>query len=148
MSVALSLVSDPVQRFGDIIENIQKIGRFTAGMNREGFAGNEQAVHSVNYAPLIISEAAVKLGDTATDLCPDIPWGRSGPRQPAAARLRRDRHRPPLAAARTRSARAENCLREGAAGFGREGRRRLICCGCGFSGRHAIFLSRLSGLAD
>jgi uncharacterized protein with HEPN domain len=66
--------SDPVRRFGDILENIEKIGRFTAGMDLEGFAANEQAVLAVKYALLIIGEAAVKLGDDATDLCPDVPW--------------------------------------------------------------------------
>ena len=66
--------SDPVQRFADIIETIEKIGRFTAGMDCEGFAANEQAELAVKYALLIISEAAVKLGDIATDLCPNIPW--------------------------------------------------------------------------
>jgi uncharacterized protein with HEPN domain len=70
--------SDPVQRFGDIVENIDKIGRFTAGMDREGFARNEQAILAVKYALLIISEAAVKLGDIAIDLCPDIPWREIG----------------------------------------------------------------------
>jgi uncharacterized protein with HEPN domain len=66
--------SDPAQRFSDIIENIEKIERFTVGMDREHFARNEQAVLAVKYALLIISEAAVKLGKFATDRCPDIPW--------------------------------------------------------------------------
>jgi uncharacterized protein with HEPN domain len=29
---------------------------------------------AVKYSLLIISEAAVKLGDTAGELCPEIPW--------------------------------------------------------------------------
>jgi uncharacterized protein with HEPN domain len=66
--------SDPVQRFSDIIENIERIDRFTAGQDLQGFATNEQAVLAVKYALLIISEAATKLGDVAADLCPDIPW--------------------------------------------------------------------------
>jgi uncharacterized protein with HEPN domain len=44
--------SEPVQRFGDIIEKIEKIERFSAGMDRESFAGNGQAVLAVKYALL------------------------------------------------------------------------------------------------
>ena len=65
--------SDSVQRFNDIIENIERVERFTAGSDFQGFATNEQAVLAVKYALLIISEAATKLG-AAADLCPDIPW--------------------------------------------------------------------------
>ena len=66
--------SDPVQRFSDIIENIERIERFTARMDVEAFAGNEQTTLAVKYALLTISEAATKLGDLAAELCPDIPW--------------------------------------------------------------------------
>ena len=66
--------SAPGQRFNDIIENIEKVERFVSGMDRERFAANEQAVLAVKYALLIISEAAIKLGNIATDLCPNIPW--------------------------------------------------------------------------
>ena len=66
--------SDPVQRFSDIIENIERIERFTAGMDLKGFAANDEKVLAVKYALLTISEAAAKLGDLAADLCPDIPW--------------------------------------------------------------------------
>jgi uncharacterized protein with HEPN domain len=66
--------SDPKQRFCDIIETIERIGRFTAGMDLPGFAGNEQTVLAIKYSLLIISEAATKLDDIAVTLCPDIPW--------------------------------------------------------------------------
>ena|ERR1019366_8193451 len=66
--------SDPVQRFIDIIENIERIGRFTASMDLGGFAANEQTTLAVKYSLLVISEAAVKLGTLAADLCPDIAW--------------------------------------------------------------------------
>jgi uncharacterized protein with HEPN domain len=65
---------DPVQRFEDILQNIARIERFTAGMNFAAFSQNEQALFAVNHALLIISEAAVKLGDLAAQLCPEIPW--------------------------------------------------------------------------
>jgi len=57
--------SDPAQRFGDIIENIERIERFTAGMELDRFAATEQTVIAVKYCLLMISEAAVKLGDLA-----------------------------------------------------------------------------------
>jgi uncharacterized protein with HEPN domain len=63
--------SDPAQRFGDIIENIE---RFTAGMDLQASAANEQAGLAVRYPLLIISEAAAKLGDLAAELRPEISW--------------------------------------------------------------------------
>ena len=65
--------SDPVQRFSDIIENIEAIERFTAGMDLRGFALAEQTIRATKYSLLIISEAATKLGDLAANLCPAIP---------------------------------------------------------------------------
>jgi len=66
--------SDPVQRFNDIIENIERIERMTAGLDLKSFAAQEEKVLASKYALLTISEAAAKLGDLAADLCPDIPW--------------------------------------------------------------------------
>jgi len=66
--------SDPVRRFQDILDNIVRIERFTAGLNLQTFRENEQALFAVEHALLIISEAAAKLGALAVELCPDIPW--------------------------------------------------------------------------
>jgi uncharacterized protein with HEPN domain len=66
--------SDPTQRFVDIIENIERIERFTVGLDLQRFAADEQTVLAVKSALLIISESAAKLGDIAANLCPDIPW--------------------------------------------------------------------------
>jgi uncharacterized protein with HEPN domain len=66
--------SDPIQRFHDILDNIARIERFTAGLNVQTFRENEQALFAVQHALLIISEAAAKLGNLASELCPDIPW--------------------------------------------------------------------------
>ena len=66
--------SDPIQRFSDIIENIQAIERFTAGMDLQSFALADQTIRAVKYSLLVVSEAAVKLGDLAADFCPSIPW--------------------------------------------------------------------------
>jgi uncharacterized protein with HEPN domain len=66
--------SDPVRCFADILENIGHIKRFTRGLDAKTFAENDQAVFAVKYALMIISEAATRLGDTAMNLQPDIPW--------------------------------------------------------------------------
>jgi len=66
--------SDPVQRFSDIIENIEAIERFTVGMDLQGFALADQTIRATKYSLLVLSEAAAKLGDLAADLCPSIPW--------------------------------------------------------------------------
>ena len=65
---------DPGQRFSDIVESIDRIERFTKGFDAKTFADNDQVIFAVKYALMIISEATTKLGDTATDFRPDIPW--------------------------------------------------------------------------
>jgi len=101
--------SDPVLRFSDIIENIERIERFTAGMDLHGFARAEQTVLAVKYSLLVISEAAAKLGDLAADLCPAIPWREirglgNRLRHDYPLRLAEHRSRPRLAAGGTRPA--------------------------------------------
>jgi len=66
--------NDPVQRFTDIIDNIDHVEQFTRGLNAKTFAANHQVIFAVKYALMIISEATAKLGDIAADLRPDIPW--------------------------------------------------------------------------
>jgi uncharacterized protein with HEPN domain len=60
---------DPIRRF-----DIARIERFTNGMDFAAFSTNEQAVYAVNHALLILSEASVKLGEQAEELCPEIAW--------------------------------------------------------------------------
>jgi uncharacterized protein with HEPN domain len=76
MWIASSCVpsSDPVQRFTDIIESIERIEQFTKGLNAQTFAADDQIIFAVKYALMIISEATAKLGETASNLRPDIPW--------------------------------------------------------------------------
>jgi uncharacterized protein with HEPN domain len=66
--------SDPIQRLQDILDNIQRINRFTADLNLQTFSENEQALFAVKHALLIVSEAAAKLGALAVELCPAMPW--------------------------------------------------------------------------
>ena len=63
-----------IQQFEDILENIVRIERFTAGFDADGFAQNEQVFYAVLHALLIISEAARRLGTEAEKLAPDQPW--------------------------------------------------------------------------
>lgn len=58
----------------DILDNIGRIERFTAGMDCNAFCGDERGVFAVQYALLAISEAAHRLGAEAETLCPGQPW--------------------------------------------------------------------------
>ena len=58
----------PLHRLEDILENIARIEQFTAGVNFDDFAANDQAVYASLYALLIVSKAAgrasaMKLGE-------------------------------------------------------------------------------------
>ncbi len=66
--------SDPAQRFQDILDNVDRIERFTAGLSLQDFGGDEEKLFAVQHALLIISEAAAKLGELAPELCPEIDW--------------------------------------------------------------------------
>jgi uncharacterized protein with HEPN domain len=78
--------SNPVQRFTDIIDNIERVEQFTKDLDAKSFAANDQIVFAVKYPLIIISEATLKLGDTAPNLRPQIPWREiRGARQPAKA---------------------------------------------------------------
>ena len=66
--------SNPPQRFQDILDNIARIERFTAGLDLESFIEDEEKLFAVQHALLIISEAAAKLGMMAPELCPEIDW--------------------------------------------------------------------------
>jgi uncharacterized protein with HEPN domain len=63
-----------LRRLQDILDNIARIERFTAGMDFTAFGANEQALYASLHAPLIVSEAARKLGDQADILVPGQPW--------------------------------------------------------------------------
>jgi uncharacterized protein with HEPN domain len=60
--------------FADILEAIELIDQFTAGMDFEGFQSNPMAVAAVERKIQIISEAAIRLGDEAELRCPEQPW--------------------------------------------------------------------------
>ena len=66
--------SNPRSRFEDIIGEIDFVTSATAGMSFESFVADATIRRAVERAYAIISEAAVKLGDEAETLAPEIPW--------------------------------------------------------------------------
>lgn len=65
---------DPRRSLTDILDNIGRIERFTAGLDFKAFREDERAIFAVQYALLAISEAAHRLGAEAEALCPGQPW--------------------------------------------------------------------------
>jgi uncharacterized protein with HEPN domain len=66
--------SRPQQRLQDIVENIEKIARYTAGLSEADFQSREIVIDAVERCLARISEAAAKLGPDADRLCPGLPW--------------------------------------------------------------------------
>jgi hypothetical protein len=64
----------PARRFADIIDNIERIEHFTAGVDLAAFVAQETVVYAVQHALLIVSEAARRLGAHAERLAPGQPW--------------------------------------------------------------------------
>ena len=60
--------------FQDILNSIRLIEEFVLGMSFEDFKDDEKTVAAVERKLLVISEAAIRLGETAQELCPDTPW--------------------------------------------------------------------------
>ena len=58
----------------DILEAIDMIDAFTSGMDFDAFREDPKTVAAVERKLLVISEAAVRLGERALALCPDQPW--------------------------------------------------------------------------
>ena len=65
---------DPVDGLRDICDAIDMIERFTEGMDFEAFGEDPKTVAAVERKLLVISEAAIRLGDQGPALCPDQPW--------------------------------------------------------------------------
>ena len=66
----------PTQRLEDILQNIELIGDFTAGMDFAAFTKDLKTTIAVERCLERISEAAKKLGAMAETLCPEIPWAK------------------------------------------------------------------------
>ena len=52
------------------------IEQFTQGMDSEAFREDPKTVAAVERKLLVISEAAIRLGETAEIVCPGPPWGK------------------------------------------------------------------------
>ena len=66
--------SRPARRLREIVTNIERIERYCVGLDAKRFSGEDKTVDAVERCLARISEAAVKLGREAEDLCPDQPW--------------------------------------------------------------------------
>ena len=58
----------------DIADAISTIEDFTAGMDSATFGEDTKTIAAVERKLLVISEAAIRLGEQAPVLCPEIPW--------------------------------------------------------------------------
>jgi uncharacterized protein with HEPN domain len=65
---------DPRQSLLDIVENIGLIEGYTAGMDQAAFSADRRTRDAVERCLQRVSEAAVRLGDRASQLAPDLPW--------------------------------------------------------------------------
>jgi uncharacterized protein with HEPN domain len=57
-----------------ILDAIREINGFTARMELEAFRADSKTVAAVERKLLLISEAAIRLGEEAEVLCPGQPW--------------------------------------------------------------------------
>jgi uncharacterized protein with HEPN domain len=65
---------EPALSLRDIVDGIDMIVQFVRDMDLEAFREDPKTVAAVERKLLLISEAAVRLGDDAERLCPGLPW--------------------------------------------------------------------------
>jgi len=65
---------DPAQPLKDISRAIAMIEDFVRGMDLHTFLQDPKTVAAVERKLLLVSEAAIRLGDDAERLCPGLPW--------------------------------------------------------------------------
>lgn len=64
----------PRRRLEEIVNNVDAILRYTAGMDEAAFTANSLVIDAVERCLSRISEAAAKLGNDANQYVPDQPW--------------------------------------------------------------------------
>jgi uncharacterized protein with HEPN domain len=64
----------PAQRLRDIVDNIDAIETFTAGLDLAGFTADRKTVYAVVRALEIVSEASRRLPAEFKDRLPEIDW--------------------------------------------------------------------------
>jgi len=81
---------DPVGSLADILENLERIQDYVAGLDREAFGGDTLRRDAVERCLERICEAAFRLGEKAAELAPSQPWGtRSVLKRASAQRVRK-----------------------------------------------------------
>jgi uncharacterized protein with HEPN domain len=64
----------PIARLQDIVENIDRIERYTVSYDFDRFASDRQCQDAVERCLLRIAEAATKLGPLLESIAPDQRW--------------------------------------------------------------------------
>jgi uncharacterized protein with HEPN domain len=67
---------DPVASLADILENLERIERYVAGLDREAFGGDALRRDAVERCLERICEAAFRLGEKAAELATEPTLGR------------------------------------------------------------------------
>ncbi|MFN0102746.1 MAG: DUF86 domain-containing protein [Bryobacteraceae bacterium] len=65
---------NPAQRLFDIVDNVDAIAAFTAGLDAQAFRSDRRTVYAVVRALEIISEASRRLPQDLFDRHPQIDW--------------------------------------------------------------------------
>ena len=65
---------DPATALADILENIERIQGYLAGVDRQAFGMDVLRRDAVERCLERLCEAAFRLGDKATELVPSQPW--------------------------------------------------------------------------
>lgn len=63
-------------RVSDIIAAIERVGRYTVGLDQAGFVRDEKTVEAVCFALVVIGEAVTNVPETVQKEAPQIPWRR------------------------------------------------------------------------
>jgi uncharacterized protein with HEPN domain len=64
----------PITRLRDILQNLDRIERYTEGYSLDRFVADSRCQDAVERCLLRISEAARKLADLVEEIAPDQPW--------------------------------------------------------------------------
>ena len=65
---------EPALSLRDILDAIDMIVQFVRGMDLGAFRKDPKTVAAVERKLLLVSEAAIRLGEDAERLCPGLPW--------------------------------------------------------------------------
>jgi uncharacterized protein with HEPN domain len=61
-------------RISDILAAVERIGRYTSGLDRAAFGRDERTVEAVCFALVVIGEAASHVPNDVQIAAPGIPW--------------------------------------------------------------------------